>query len=124
MGQIMDQQAIEDILFEVLPGETESRPELARAAARAATLDEPMKLASSKEGDAFFDPETIDLLYKAALFVAAVIKGIKDGYDLGTSIVERIKKKDNRLADLPDDKAEELAKKTIERHREKSKGKK
>ncbi|MGK9055246.1 hypothetical protein [Neorhizobium petrolearium] len=108
----MNQLLIEDVLGEVFPDEVELRPDVAAEAARAVANGEPLNFGTSRKGDAFLDPETIDLIYKAALFVAAVVKTIKDGYDLSISIADRAKKSDERLAELSDETAKKLAEAT------------
>ena len=73
-----------------------------------------MGLANSDEGDPFLDPEMIDYIYKAALFVAAVVKATKNSYDLWKTFASDVKKRDPRFSELPDDVSEKLAKKATE----------
>lgn len=117
-----DSEFIRHILAEVLPGETELRPDIAGEAARAAAAAEEMALSKADEGDASPDLSVVELIYGTALFVAALVRIAKDGYDLTTTIADRKKaeaaeravKSDERLGSLPKETVEKATSATFE----------
>ncbi len=113
--QEISRKIIFDVLVNVFDADYELRPDIIVEASRAVAANEPMRLAESDRGDPFLDSETIDHIYKGALFIAAVVKTVKDSYDLSKSIVADIKAKNKTLQDLGESECTEIVKRTRER---------
>ena len=111
----MDAEFIKAVLFETLPGQCQLRPDIAQAAATAAAASTSMELARTEQGDAADMPDLLDLLFKSALFVAAVTKIVHDTQDIVyREIDRRARKTDKRVESLPDDIRELIIDKAIE----------
>lgn len=99
----MTQSTIEAVLNDAMPAECQLRPDIAAAASHAAAEETALQVRNTVYGDPADMPDLIDLMYKSALFVAIVVRIIKDVKSIADDDIDRrARTRDPRTNNLPE----------------------